>query len=148
MNQTRKKEIWSRFLGRETVRDKPSAHIPRIVPAQAVSVVHPVMQAQFLPAHIHRDQIELEFWALFTIHADGTAAVEMIESTGYALFDSLALDAARRWRFQAATQDGEPVESYLRLKIEFDTAPTLRRRGVSTKSVPSRNGPKTGPQDG
>lgn len=59
------------------------------------------------------------FLALFTIHHDGSADVEMVQSTGHAGLDALALDAARRWTFAPATCDGVPVQSYLRLQIEF-----------------------------
>lgn len=108
--------------------EKALAPAPVIVPAQVVSAVKPAIPAHLLGEHSHRDQSEAAFWALFTVHADGTAAVAMTKSTGHAAVDALALDAARRWRFAPATLDGIPVASYLRLKVEFGPALPPGRR--------------------
>ncbi len=75
-----------------------------------------------LPDDLRESDLNASFEALFTVHADGTAAVKMVSGTGNAALDALALDAARHWTFRPATRDGQPVESYLRLRIEFEVS--------------------------
>ena len=36
--------------------------------------------------------------------------------------DTLALKAVRRWTFRPATRGGQPVESFLRLRVEFSVS--------------------------
>jgi len=57
---------------------------------------------------------------LFTVHPDGTATPKLVQGTGNSALDDLALQCARKWTFQPGTKDGVPVESYLRLKLEFE----------------------------
>ena len=88
---------------------------PVIEPAAVLSRVDPV-----IPMNLRDLPMESSFQALFTVHEDGRADVEMTESTGSGALDSVALAAARHWKFHAATSDGEPVASYLRLQVKFD----------------------------
>jgi len=134
MSRGLKKNRGAGFRPRRPTLERTPAPVPRIVPAQVLSSVGPTVPAYFLAAHLHQDQAEVAFWALFTIRADGTASVEMTASTGHAVLDAIALSAARRWRFQSATRDGEPVESYLRLKVEFDTALPAPGRAATSSS--------------
>ena len=57
---------------------------------------------------------------LFAVHADGTATPKLVQGTGNSALDDLALQCARKWTFQPGMKDGVPVESYLRLKLEFE----------------------------
>ena len=93
------------------------------VAAKVLRAVRPGVAQPFLSDRALPDGEELVFKALFTIEADGAFEVEMALSTGYAVFDALAMDAARRWEFAPATCGGVPVKSYLRLRIEF--VPTI-----------------------
>lgn len=45
--------------------------------------------------------------------------VEIERSSGSRVLDRAAVDAARRWRFEAALRDGEPVASELLIPIDF-----------------------------
>ena len=128
MNSAKQKKQWAKLFGRETTLAETSVPVPHIVPAQVLAAVYPLIPARFLTPHLRQDEIEPTFWALFTVHIDGTATAEMTESTGHAALDAVALEAARRWQFQPATQDGELVEPYLRLKIEFETTLSASRR--------------------
>jgi protein TonB len=92
-------------------------HIAVISPAQVVANPQPA-----LPDDMRASDLSATFRALFTIHPDGTADVKMIDSTGNSELDQLALDAAKQWRFRPATKDGTPIESYLRLDVEFDVS--------------------------
>jgi protein TonB len=46
--------------------------------------------------------------------------VKIIKSSGNDELDSVALDAAKKWRFKPATRDGQPIESRVILHIEFE----------------------------
>lgn len=93
----------------------PAPRIPVLTPAVAVSQPRPV-----LPDDLRDQELHGTFRAVFAVHADGTADVKMASSTGNAALDSLALATARRWTFRPATRDGSPVDSFLRLTIEFE----------------------------
>ena len=75
-----------------------------------------------IPDDLRDSDLNSTFDALFTIHADGTASVKMVSSTGNQTLDALALDAAKRWTFRPATRGGQPVESFLRLRVEFEVS--------------------------
>ena len=92
----------------------PAPHVPTLVAARPLSQPKPTV-----PDDLREQDVDTTFHALFTVHPDGTADVKMLNSTGNTQLDQLALDAARQWTFQPATEDGKPVESYLRLAIEF-----------------------------
>jgi len=87
---------------------------PVVVPAEALLQPRPT-----LPDDLSVDDIHNDFEALFSISKDGTATAKMLASTGDSRLDALALDAARRWTFRPATVNGQPVDSYRRLRIEF-----------------------------
>ncbi len=92
-------------------------HIPTLVAAVPVSKPEPT-----IPDDLREADLNATYEALFTVHPDGTATVKMVSGTGNPTLDALALDAARRWTFRPATRDGQPVESYLRLRIEFEVS--------------------------
>lgn len=85
--------------------------------SQAVPLV--VVQPE-VPAHLRGTAMRATFMALFTVHVDGSAEVRMLQSSGNNTLDDLAMQAARQWRFKPATENGQFVESYLRLEIEFN----------------------------
>ena len=95
----------------------PAPHIPLLTAAAPVAQPRPA-----IPDDLRDADLNADFEGLFTIRADGTATVKMVSSTGNPALDGLALDAAKRWTFRPATRDGQPVESYLRLRVEFDVS--------------------------
>ena len=59
----------------------------------------------------------------FVVGPDGMPIrVTVSQSTGNNELDRIALDAAKQWRFKPATRDGQPVESRVRLHIEFQVS--------------------------
>lgn len=93
----------------------PVAHIPILQAAVPLAQPHPE-----IPEDLRGSELNTSFEGVFTVHTDGTATVKTVAGTGNSTLDALALDVARHWRFRPAMRDGEPVESYLRLKVEFD----------------------------
>lgn len=83
----------------------------------AVAVDEP---SPVVPDDLALDQAPPPLRALFTVHADGTATVSKVESSGNTELDQIVLDTVKRWTFRPATKDGVPVESYLRLEVEFN----------------------------
>jgi TonB family protein len=92
----------------------PPPHIPALVKANVVHQVAPQIPSGFVDQNL-----PVSFHAVFDVHADGTATVTMDRGTGDKTLDGIALDAARQWRFEPGTADGKPVDSYLRLTINF-----------------------------
>lgn len=92
----------------------PAPHIPVLVQASVVHQVDPQ-----IPSDFSDSDLPTTLRASFLIHSDGTAAVSLVKSTGSSTLDQLALAAARQWTFHPATEDGTPVQSYLRLTIQF-----------------------------
>lgn len=91
--------------------------------APVVTAAVPVSQPKpSIPDDLRDSDLTADFSALFTVHPDGTASVKMVSSTGNQTLDSLALDAAKRWTFRPATRGGQPVQSFLRLRIEFEVS--------------------------
>lgn len=106
----------------------PNAPLP--IPAKAplpvpsvpvLTVAVPLSQPRpEIPDDLRAGELNATFEGLFTVYADGTATVKQVSGTGDAALDALALDAARRWTFRPATRDGQPVQSFLRLQIQFE----------------------------
>lgn len=94
----------------------PTPRVPVYADAVAVDTPKPT-----IPDTLRADSLDATTVAEFTVGADGKAtSVQLVKSAGNAELDSLAVDAARRWRFRPATRDGQPVESVIRLHIEFE----------------------------
>ena len=92
----------------------PPPHVPVLIAASVVNRVEPQIPADFAD-----ENLPASFRAVFHVHADGKTTVEPSATTGDKTLDQLALDAARRWTFRPATEDGKPVDSYLRLTVNF-----------------------------
>ena len=101
----------------------PPAPRPAAPAIPTLTAAVPVSQPQpSIPDDLRDSDLNTDFDALFTVHPDGSASVKMVSSTGNSALDSLALDAAKRWTFRPATRDGQPVQSFLRLKVEFSVS--------------------------
>jgi protein TonB len=49
-------------------------------------------------------------------HASG---VTVVKSTGFPKLDDAAMTAIRKWLFKAAVQNGQPVQSWTRVRVQF-----------------------------
>lgn len=61
----------------------------------------------------------------------GVDSVEVVESSGYASFDSAAVEGARRLRFTPARQNGERIEVWAHVPVRFSKKPRPDTLGVS-----------------
>jgi protein TonB len=76
-----------------------------------------------IPDDLRADALDKTFVAEFTVGPDGTPTeVQVAQSTGSEELDRIALDTAKQWRFKPATRDGQPIESRVRLHIEFQVS--------------------------
>lgn len=61
----------------------------------------------------------------------GVDSVEVVESSGYASFDSAAVEGALRLRFTPARQNGERIEVWAQVPVRFSKKPRPDTLGVS-----------------
>ena len=92
------------------------------IPDQDAAVIPSTEVKPVIPDDLRDSDLDTKFYAQFIVHPDGTADVKMTDSTGNNELDQLALQAARQWRFQPSIREGKPVESYLRLEVEFQVS--------------------------
>lgn len=58
------------------------------------------------------------------VGADGSVKdVVVDESVPAGVFDAASIEAARKWRFNPAIEDGQPVEGWVRVPVEFEWEP-------------------------
>ena len=73
-----------------------------------------------LPDDLREQAYRTVATARFTIHADGSVDVELIQPTPNPRLNQLLLDALRRWRFFPALREGRPVESTQDIRVHFN----------------------------
>ena len=81
----------------------------------------------------HTIQGKVDVSVRVDVDANGKVTNARIESRGHSrYFTSKALDAARKWRFKPARQDGTPVPSAWSLRFEFRrSGPEVTARELS-----------------
>lgn len=73
-----------------------------------------------IPEDLRTEALDKTFVAECTVSAEGAITeVSVVQKTGVDALDKRAAQAARKWRFKPATRDGQPIESRVRLHIEF-----------------------------
>ncbi len=98
----------------------PAPHDPVITRAEPLDAQMP---KPTIPDDLLSDSLDKTFVAEFTVSPEGVpVTVRVAQSTGNDELDRRAIDAARRWRFKPATRDGQPIESRVRLSIEFQVS--------------------------
>ncbi len=69
---------------------------------------------------LHEQCFKSSCVAKFVIKKDGQMAVTLLTSSGSQEVDDIALSTLRRWKFKAATLDGQAVDSVRKIKVEFE----------------------------
>ncbi|MBS1717391.1 MAG: TonB family protein [Armatimonadetes bacterium] len=113
----------------EAVKPAPKADVEKPAPTEPTATPHvpvfagakPIAQPlPVIPDDYRAEDLSKDFVAEFEVGADGVPTdVKVAQSTGIFELDRLALEAAKKWRFQPATRDGQPVPGKVRLTIEF-----------------------------
>jgi len=95
-------------------------HVPTYTEAAPIAGRQP---QPTIPDDFRSDALDTTVVVDVTVGPDGAPTTATIaQSTGKRELDRLAVDAAKQWRFKPATRDGEPVESHVRLHIEFQVS--------------------------
>jgi protein TonB len=76
-----------------------------------------------IPDDLRRDALDKTVITELTVMPDGSVTdVKVVQSAGSDELDRIALETARQYRFKPAERDGAPVESRIRLHIEFQVS--------------------------
>jgi len=70
-----------------------------------------------IPDSLRNRNIDLVAVARFRVAADGSAQVELIQSTPEPTLNSALLDTLVKWRFFPAMENGHPVASIIDIRI-------------------------------
>ncbi|HZP81228.1 MAG TPA: TonB family protein [Chthonomonadaceae bacterium] len=102
----------------------PPAPPPEVKKEPVFTEAEPVQSPQpTLPDDLRAETLDKTCVAEFIVGADGTPTnVKITQSTGNDELDRIALETARQWRFKPATRDGQPIESRVRLHIQFQVS--------------------------
>ncbi len=124
------------FSGR-TLEETGRSTAPPSGSAQPRTIVLPVVKEARLvrqvdpeyPRDARRGGIEGSIDLRFTVKADGKVAdIEVVQATPADTFDREAIAAVRRWRYEPRREDGVPVDSRTRVRLEFKLDGQNRRR--------------------
>jgi protein TonB len=64
------------------------------------------------------------------------SGVELVQTSGSAVLDAVAIERAWTWKFKPATENGEPVESRIRVPVVFSLdGPTDRTSESATSAT-------------
>ena len=72
-----------------------------------------------LPDSLTQDKIQMSVLIEFSVSSDANTTSQLVSSSGNKRLDALAMDTAREWKFYPAEADGRPIDSRVRLKINF-----------------------------
>ncbi|MBT8487419.1 MAG: energy transducer TonB [Gemmatimonadetes bacterium] len=85
------------------------------------------------PLHMWDQDMDGETLLRVRVGDTGTVdSVEVVESSGYASFDSAAVAGALDLRFTPARQDGERIEVWAHVPVRFSKRPRPDTLGIST----------------
>ena len=100
------------------------------VPAQPIHV-EPLGEIEVEPGVVFADTVVLKL----SVDAEGQITdAEVWSSSGYNVIDAVALASARKCIFIAATQDGEPVESFYQIYYRLSAYRTRKYLSVEEKA--------------
>lgn len=100
----------------------PKPHLPVFTEAEPAVPTDQEPKPE-IPDDLRQEALDKTFTAEVTVSPDGTPTeVKVSQSTGNDELDRIALETAKKWKFKPGTRDGEPVESVVRLHIEFQVS--------------------------
>ena len=83
---------------------------------------------------IHMWDQDMEGETLLRVRVDDTGgvdSVEVVETSGYASFDSAAVTGALKLRFEPARQDGKRIDVWAEVPVHFSKRPRPDTLGVA-----------------
>ncbi len=106
------------------IEKQPEIKAPEVKKEPVLTEAVPTHSPQpTIPDDLRSEALDKTFVAEFVVGPDGTPTeIKVSQSTGNDELDKIALDTAKQWRFKPATRDGAPVESRIRLHIEFQVS--------------------------
>lgn len=97
---------------------RPAPHVPVYTEAAQTFAPQPA-----IPDDLRNTALDTTVVVEIVVDENGsTADVKLTKPTGNDELDRLALDTARKWKFKPALRDGQPVQSRVRLHIEFQVS--------------------------
>ena len=103
---------------------QPAGSSLRSVPGSTPAVMASKLPPPRYPVEAAQQYIGGKVMLLVTVDTDGSVAEVEVEQTSPAgVFDAPAVEAARQWRFQPATENGRPARSQVRVPITFEAKP-------------------------
>ncbi len=73
-----------------------------------------------LPAELRREVAQSSVLVRVDIAVDGSCSVTLLESSGNAEVDRMAVETLQQWTWQPAMRQGEPVQSSKRFRYELE----------------------------
>jgi protein TonB len=70
-----------------------------------------------IPETLRRQNLDVIAVARFRVAANGSAQVELVQTTSNPELDQVLLEALKRWRFFPGMQDGKPVPSTVDIRV-------------------------------
>jgi iron complex outermembrane recepter protein len=89
----------------------------------ADTIVPPHVRTQVAPAwpvNVPNDH-DLDVVVIVTVAADGTVLDAHVDDSVGADYDNAAIAAVKRWQFDAATRNGQPIPARVRALVHFET---------------------------
>jgi TonB family protein len=83
---------------------------------------------------LHMWDQDMEGSTILRVRVDetgGVDSVEVIESSGYASFDSAAVEGGRKLRFEPARRDGKRIEVWAEVPVHFSKKPRPDTLGIA-----------------
>ena len=71
------------------------------------------------PQALKKSKVEGSVVIVFVVNEQGRVSDPRVQSSSRTEFESPAMDALKRWRFQPGTKSGKPVKTYMRLPMAF-----------------------------
>jgi len=111
-------------VGGSGVADNPPADPPPPDPVIVDAKIDPRYRSGFqpdYPSNLRRLEREGSVTVRALVGPDGRVRdVQMVRTDDAAFWEATRRHALRKWRFKAATRDGQPVESWYTLTVRFE----------------------------
>ncbi len=91
------------------------SHESKMVNAKVVESPEPE-----IPSEFQDEAFSSVVTARFRIQSDGSFTVALIERSGNEEIDRIVLKTLRKWKFQAATLDDQPIASTRKIRVEIE----------------------------